>query len=178
MFISEITSQAPKDPRGELETRVYQELNKLNIPFQRVDNDSVEAMEECTGISEKLGAEIRKTIVLCNRKKTLFYLAVLPADKHFDTKTFCEKTGAPRVSFASAESMKAKLGVMPGSATIMSVLNDTDRSVQVVIDKEVADAEWFACNPGANTTHIKIRTEQLLKVFLPRVFHNPVIVSL
>lgn len=156
MYISEITDQAPADARGELETKVYETLHKLNIPFQRVDNDPVEAMEECGEIGERLGAEIRKTIVLCNRKKTLFYLCVLPAGKHFDTKTFCERTGAPRVSFASGESMQAKLGVSPGSATIMGVLNDPDRAVQVVIDKEVAEAEWFACNPGTNTAHIRV----------------------
>ena len=178
MFISEVYTTAPEDQRGDLESRVYEELKKLNIPFERVDNDSVEAMEECKEISEKLGAEIRKTIVLCNRKKTCFYLAVLPADKHFDTKTFCEKVGCSRVSFASAESMEEKLGVKPGSATIMSVLNDRDRLVQVVIDREVADAEWFACNPGANTTHIKLKTEKLLKVFLPHVFHKATVVSL
>lgn len=178
MYISEISTQAPEDARGPLETRVYEELKKLNIPFERVDNDSVEAMEDCVEISEKLGAEVQKTIVLCNRKKTMFFLAVLPANKPFDTKTFCEKVGCPRVSFASAESMEAMLGVLPGSATIMSVLNDPERRVQVVIDKEVADAEWFACNPGANTTHIRMKTEKLIKVFLPKEFHTPIIAAL
>lgn len=178
MYISEISNQAPEDARGPLETRVYQELKKLSIPFERVDNDSVEAMEDCKEISEKLGAEIRKTIVLCNRKKTMFFLVVLPADKQFDTKTFCDKVGCPRVSFASPESMEKMLGVVPGSATIMSVLNDPNRFVQVVIDKEVAEAEWFACNPGANTTHIKLKTNQLLKSFLPKALHNPMIVAL
>lgn len=178
MYISEVYEGAPEEARGDLENKVYEQLNKLNILFTRVDNDSVEAMEECVEISEKLGAEIRKTIVLCNRKKTLFFLVVLPAEKHFDTKTFCAKTGAPHVSFASAESMEEKLGVQPGSATIMSVLNDPNRIVQVVIDREVADAEWFACNPGANTTHIRMKTERLLNGFLPKVFHKAMIVSL
>lgn len=178
MYISEISTRAPEDARGSLETRVYQELSRWSIPFERVDNDSVEAMEDCAEISKKLGAEIRKTIVLCNRKKTMFFLAVLPAGKPFDTKSFCEKVGCPRVSFASAESMEKLLGVLPGSATIMSVLNDSDRLVQVVIDKEVADAEWFACNPGANTTHIKMKTEKLIKVFLPKVLHSPIIAAL
>lgn len=178
MYISEVSTQAPEDARRPLETRVYQELARLGIPFERVDNDSVEAMEDCVEISEKLGAEIRKTIVLCNRKKTMFFFAVLPADKPFDTKAFCEKIGCPRVSFASTESMEKMLGVLPGSATVMSVLNDPERQVQVVIDKAVADAEWFACNPGANTTHIKIKTEKLIKVFLPKVLHTPIVAAL
>ena len=154
MYISEVTDRLPEDERGPLETKVYETLKKLNIPFVRVDNDAVEAMEECGGIGEKLGAQICKTIVLCNRKKTLFFLVVLPADKHFDT------------------------GIKPGSATVMSVLNDPDRAVQVVIDREVADAPWFACNPGANTSHIRFATDKLLKVFLPHVNHTAIVAAL
>lgn len=176
--ISEISNIAPEDVRGELETRVYEVLNKLNIPFERVDNDMVESMEECIEISHKLGAEIRKSIFLCDRKKTKFYLVIMPAGKSFDTKTFCEKVQCPRVSFASAEYMEKHLGVSPGTATVMSVLNDSDGCVQVVIDKEVADSQWFACNPGANTTHIKIHTRLLIESFLPYTRHDAIIAEL
>ena len=58
MFISEVMTSAPQDERGALETKTYQELERLNIKYERVDNDSVEAMEECIEISEKLGADL------------------------------------------------------------------------------------------------------------------------
>ena len=74
MYISDIMTAAPEDERGALEMKVYRELDRLGIRYERVDNDKVEAMEECVEISEKLGAEIRKTIVVCNRQKTEFYL--------------------------------------------------------------------------------------------------------
>ena len=61
MFISEVMTTAPQDERGALETKTYQELERLNIKYERVDNDTVEAMDECVEISEKLVAEIRKT---------------------------------------------------------------------------------------------------------------------
>ena len=47
MYISEISTTVPEDERGVLETKVYEELTRLNIPFERVDNDSVETMDEC-----------------------------------------------------------------------------------------------------------------------------------
>ena len=47
MFISEVMTSAPTDERGALETKVYQELERLNINYERVDNDTVETMEEC-----------------------------------------------------------------------------------------------------------------------------------
>ena len=178
MYISDIMTAAPEDQRGELETRVYQELDKLGIKYERVDNDVVEAMEECVEISEKLGAEIRKTIVVCNRQKTEFYLVILPADKRFDSKLFAAMMRTARVSFASPEDMESVIGLTPGEASVMGVLNDSAGKVQVVIDKAVADAEWFACNPGANTTHLKFKTKQLINNFLPAEKHKPEIIML
>lgn len=72
MNISEINSGVPSDERGELETKVYKVLIELGIPFERVDNDSVESMESCVEISNKLGAEIRKSVLVCDRKKSTF----------------------------------------------------------------------------------------------------------
>lgn len=178
MFISNITNELPMEYASDLEKKIYEKLDELSIHFDRVDNDVVESMDECVEISEKLGAEIRKTIVVCNRQKTNFYLVVLPAEKRFDSKLFSQKLECARVSFASSEDMQEKLGVVPGSATVLSVINDLDGIVQVVIDKEVADSEWFACNTGENTRHIKISTKDLLEEILPGVNHNPIIVSL
>lgn len=178
MFISEVMTTAPTDERGALETKVYQELDRLNIKYERVDNDSVEAMEECVEISDKLGAEIRKTIVVCNRQKTDFYLVVLPANKRFDSKLFAAMMRTSRVSFASPEDMEAVIGLTPGEASVMGILNDTEKRVQVVIDKAVADAEWFACNPGANTSHLRFKTKRLIKDFLPAEGHKPEIIML
>ena len=61
MFISEVMTTAPQDERGALETKTYQELERLSIKYERVDNDSVESMDECVEISNKLGAEIKET---------------------------------------------------------------------------------------------------------------------
>ena len=178
MYISDIMTTAPEDRRGELETKVYRELERLGIKYERVDNDVVEAMEECVEISEKLGAEIRKTIVVCNRQKTDFYLVILPADKRFDSKLFAAMMRTARVSFASPEDMQSVIGLTPGEASVMGVLNDPEGKVQVVIDKAVADAEWFACNPGANTTHLRFKTKQLINNFLPAEGHKPEIIML
>lgn len=177
MFISEIY-QGGAEGRGLLESKVYKELDKLNIPFERVDNDSVKTMEECVEINAVLGAEIRKTIVLCNRKKTSFFLIVMPAFKALDTKEVGKLIGVSGLSFAPADRMQEILGAEPGEATVMGIINDVDDYVQVLIDKEVAAEEYFACNPGVNTSHIKFKTSDLMNVFLPKNHHKPTIIEL
>ena len=59
-----------------------------------------------------------------------------------------------------------------------AILTDEDDYVQVIIDKEVAEAEWFGCNPGINTSHLKFKTKDLLQKYLPAIHHRARIVDL
>ena len=172
IYISDIYTTAPTDDRVTTEKKVYQILDKLKISYERVDNDVVETMEECEEIDKALGTEIRKSIFLCNKKKTSFFLVVLPAN------TLSKKIGVPHLSFASGELMEEHLGTKPGSASVMGLINDEEDYVQLIVDKEVAQEEWFGCNPGINTSHLKIKTEDLLNKFLPQIRHKAKIMEL
>ncbi len=176
IYISDIT--APTDERVTTEKKVYQILDRLKISYERVDNDVVETMEECEEIDKALGTEIRKSIFLCNKKKTSFFLIVLPANKSLDTNALSKKIGVPHLSFASGELMEEHLGTKPGSASVMGLINDEDDYVQLIVDKEVADEEWFGCNTGINTSHLKLKTADLLNKFLPQIRHKAKIMEL
>ena len=155
MYISEIRTKAPADERMPLERKFYDTLEKLKIPYEQVDNDPASSMEECAEVDKAIGTEIRKNVFLCNQKKTTFFLLV---DKAFDTSSFSKKLGVSHMSFAPPEKMLEHLGTTPGSASVAGLLTDEDDYVQVIIDKEVAEAEWFGCNPGINTSHLKFRS--------------------
>lgn len=176
--ISAIQTSAPSDERAGIETSVYGVLDMLKIPYERVDHEAAASMEDCVEIEKVLDVEIYKNIFLCNRQKTDYYLLVMPAAKPFVTKDFSERMECARLSFAPAEKMQEYLGVTPGSATIMALINDKKQAVQLVMDKAVTEAAWFGCNPGNNTSHIKIKTEHLLNDFLPYTKHRPKIISL
>ena len=167
MYISEIRTKAPADERMPLERKFYDTLEKLKIPYEQVDNDPASSMEECAEVDKAIGTEIRKNVFLCNQKKTTFFLLVMPADKAFDTSSFSKKLGVSHMSFAP-----------PGSASVAGLLTDEDDYVQVIIDKEVAEAEWFGCNPGINTSHLKFKTKDLLQKYLPAIHHRARIVDL
>ena len=40
------------------------------------------------------------------------------------------------------------MGQNRGAASVMGLINDEDDYVQLIVDKEVADEEWFGCNTG------------------------------
>ena len=177
-YISEKRTSAPENMTNPTEKKVFAMLDKLKIPYECVVNDVVETMEECKEVDEALGTEIRKSIFLCNKKKTSFFLVVMPAEKSLDTNALSSKIGVPHLSFAAAEYMEQHLKAAPGSASVMGLINDEDDYVQLIIDKEVADEEWFGCNPGINTAHLKLKTSDLLNKFLPKINHRAKIMSL
>ena len=177
-YISEIRTNAPEQMADPTEKKVFQLLDKLKISYECVTNDVVETMEECKEIDEALGTEVRKSIFLCNKKKTSFFLVVLPAEKSLDTAALGNKIGVSKLSFAPPESMEELLGAHPGSASVMGLVNDEDDYVQLIVDKEVAEEEWFGCNPGINTAHLKMKTSDLLNIFLPKIHHKAKIITL
>lgn len=106
----------------ELQRQVYETFARLEIPFERVDTDPGLTMEDCQQIDEKIGVRIVKTLFLCNRQQTEFYLYVTTDDKPFVTREFCGALGIPRVSFASAEWLWSLTGVEVGATTMLSAI--------------------------------------------------------
>lgn len=165
-YVSDIITTPPEEFASELQRKVYEAFGALCIPFERVDTDPGITMEDCRHIDEKIGVRIVKTIFLCNRQQTEFYLYVTTDAKPFVTRDFCGALGIPRVSFASAPLLWEKTGVLVGATTILSAILSSASEVHLVMDREVASAPWFACTDGTATCFVKIKTKDLLEKYL------------
>ena len=164
--VSDIITTPPAAFSSELQRRVYETFAEKGIPFERVNTDPGITMEDCQHIDAKIGVRIVKTIFLCNRQQTEFYLYVTTDDKPFVTRDFCGALGIPRVSFASAETLWELTGVEVGATTILSAVLPQAQGVHLVMDRGVAQADWFACTDGTATCFVKIRTRDLLDKYL------------
>ena len=71
------------------------------------------------------------------------------------------------VSFASAEQLWARTGVLVGATTVLSAILPQAAGIHWVMDRAVAESEWFACTDGTATCFVKIRTADLLEKYLP-----------
>ena len=156
----------PREFATELQKKVYETFRDRGIPFERVDTDPGLTMEDCQHIDAKIGVHIVKTIFLCNRQQTEFYLYVTTDDKPFVTREFCGALGIPRVSFAPADKLWELTGVEVGATTILSAILPQSADVHLVMDRNVAEAEWFACTDGTATCFVKLRTRDLLERYL------------
>ena len=151
---------------------VYRTLTRLSIPFQRVENDPAVTMEDCQAIDDRLQLQTVKTLFLCNRQQTAFYLFVTPGDKPFRTKDFSAALGVSRVSFATPEQLERLMGTVVGSATVFSALLASAREVRVVFDRVLADSEWYGCTDGTTTGYMKLRTRDVIDRLLPYTAHT------
>lgn len=129
-------------------------------------------MEVCEEIDRTLGAQICKNLFLCNRQQTDFYLLMMPGDKQFKTKDLSAQIGSSRLSFASAEHMEKYLDITPGSVSVLGLMNDTERAVRLLIDRDVLASDYIGCHPCINTSSLKIRTADLTEKIIPAMGHS------
>lgn len=167
--ISRIYTDAPAQFKTPLEKAVYAKLAELGIAYERVETGEVITMEQCADINAKLNMNMVKTLFLCNRQQTEFFLFVTAGDKPFRTKEFSVALDIARVSFAPPELMESVLGTKIGAATVFSVLLESARNVHLVLDRDVAESEWFGCSDGTTTCYMKLRTADIFERFLPAV---------
>lgn len=170
----------PTDESGrtDAELRLYDLLDKLNIDFLRMDHDAAMTMEDCKAIDVAFDICGCKNLFLRNTQRTEFYLLLMPGDKKFKTKDLSHQLGIARLSFGEEEYMVKYLGVHPGSVTVMGLMNDSERKVHLIIDRDIYHDEYVGCHPCANTSSIKMKTADLFEKFLPFTGHEPVYVTL
>ncbi len=177
IYVSEIKNSKPQKYKTDLQEKVYQTLAYLQIPYERVDTDEVITMEDCIAVNERLDMKMVKTLFLCNRQQTEFYLFVTCGDKPFRSKDFSTALKVSRVSFAPSELMETMLGTKIGAATVFSSLFDTESRVRIVFDKEVLAEEYYGCSDGTTTGYMKLKTEDIYQKFLEYTRHTPSVIE-
>ena len=176
----ELFDGRPENVEGRLprEVRTYDFLDSLDIKYKRMDHEHAETMEACEEIDKIMDVVMCKNLFLCNRQKTSFYLLMMPGDKKFKTKELSSQINSARLSFAESEDMLKYLDIEPGAVSVMGLMNDKDHAVQLLIDEDVLRDEYIGCHPCVNTASLKMRTEDVIKKFLPAVEHDYMTVHL
>lgn len=74
--------------------------------------------------------------------------------------------------------MKQLLNVTPGSVTVMGLMFDLSRQVQLLIDRDLLKEEVFGFHPCINTSSLRISTDDLIHKLIPALGHEPLYVDL
>ena len=94
-------------------------------------------------------------------------MLIVTHKKQVDLKEFAKKYGYKSLSLASAERLRTYLGVDPGAVSVLSLINDTHKAVEVYIDEDVWHAHAIACHPLRNDMTLvlaKNDVQRILKI--------------
>ncbi len=175
--VSKVKTTPPGEFATEYQKDVYGVLEKLGIEFTRVDNEPAVTMEDCVAIDAALSVKTVKTLLLCNRQKTKFYLFITEGDKPFVTKDFGHKLEISRVSFAPAECLGDMLGCEVGSTTVLTLHRNVEHKIQLVIDKAILKEEYYGCTDSTTTSYMRIKTEDLIGRYIPFSQHKAIYID-
>lgn len=179
MNISEaFTSSPAPEGREDKENRVYRFLDENGIPIFGLSHDRADTMEICEQIEGKLGADICKNLFLCNAQATEFYLLLMPGKKVFKTKFLSKQINSSRLSFASAENMEKYLDITPGSVSVLGLMNDKEKKVKLLIDKDLLSLDFIGVHPCVNTAVLRFTTNDLINKIIPALGREYTVVDL
>ena len=168
----------PADNRIETEERCYAFLDGLGVNYDRADHEHADTIEACHAVERVLGCEICKNLLLTNRQMTELYLLLMPGEKPFKTRILSKQIGTARLSFAAPEQMLASLGVTPGSVSVLGLINDTEKRVHLLIDRDLLAGEYVGVHPCINTSTLRLSIADLLGSVLPALGVTPRFVEL
>lgn len=151
---------------------IYAVLNALGIRYERHDHDPVFTCDEERRAVPDTGAVHTKNLFVRDKRGRRHVLVVTTCEKTADLRRLRDLVDADTLSFASPERLERYLGVTPGSVTLLGLVNDATRAVEVVIDDEVWRAPRLHMHPLVNTSTL-VLTHADLVAFLEHTGHAP-----
>lgn len=168
----------PAEKRIPKEERCYDLLDSLGVAYARVDHEHADTIEACHAIEQLLGCEIVKNLFLTNRQMSEVWLLLMPGEKPFRTRLLSKQIGSARLSFASPEQMLQYLDITPGSVSLLGLINDGERKVHLLFDRDLSDRESIGMHPCINTSSLRIGTADIFGKLLPALGYEPLWVDL
>ena len=144
---------------------VLKVLQDLDIHYELVKHEPVYTIEDMNNLDKDIfkGAEICKNLFLRDQKGKRHFLMVLCSEKKADMAKIQEQALSTRLSFASSERLMKYLKLEPGHVSPMGLINDEEKKVEVLIDKDLRDKPLLAVHPNTNEASLLITYEDLMK---------------
>ena len=151
-------------------------LAELDIAYDLHTHPPLFTVEDSKALRGDLPGGHCKNLFLRDRKGAM-WLVVCLEDRRIDLKALGELLGGVRLSFGSADRLLRVLGVIPGAVSPFALINDTDASVEVILDRAMLEHRPLNYHPLVNTATVAMTPGDLLR-FLEACGHAPAIVEL
>lgn len=147
---------------------VYAALDALGVRYERHEHPAVFHAEDAAKFWNPIAGVQCKNLFLRNKKGDRHYLVIVEISKRVDLKDLVKIVGDDRLSFGSPERLMQELGLTPGSVSPFGLINDTDGSVGVLIDRDLRGAAGLIFHPNINTASVVISWDDLERFLATR----------
>ncbi|QZY56378.1 prolyl-tRNA synthetase associated domain-containing protein [Crassaminicella profunda] len=138
------------------EQKVYDLLEELKIAYDIYEHKPIFTIEEANQLNIDIPGSHCKNLFIRNRKGNQHYLVILMDSKKVDLKSLSKQISSTNLSFASEERLLKYLNLTPGAVTPFGLMNDNEKHVEVLVDKDLIDSEYICFHPNVNTATISI----------------------
>lgn len=138
------------------EKKLYDLLEELGIKYSRYEHPPVYTVEEANQYWQDIEGAHAKNLFLRNNKGSMHYLVVLEESKTADLKDLAGKLASGKLGFASERRLQEHLGLETGAVSPFGLINDQNKAVVVVLDKDLKKHEKVNFHPNVNTATITV----------------------
>ena len=145
--------------------QIYDYLKENSIWHEITEHKAVYNMAELAEVPCPYPEADAKNLFVRDDKKQNYYLITVKGEKRVNLKAFRKAQGTRNLSFASAEDLMERLGLIPGAVTPLGVLNDETRSVKVFLDQDfLQEPGLVGVHPNENTATVWLKAEDLIRI--------------
>jgi len=150
---------------------LFARFDQLGIETETHRHPPVFTVEQSKRLRGDLPGAHCKNLLLRDHKKVL-WLIVATEDRAIDLKALSGLIGAGRLSFAKAEVLRGVLGVDAGAVTPFGLINDTESTVNGILDAVMMRSRLLNFHPLTNAATTAITPDGLL-AFVESCGHAP-----
>lgn len=145
--------------------QIYDYLQENSIWHEITEHKAVYNMAELAEVPCPYPEADAKNLFVRDDKKQNYYLITVKGEKRVNLKAFRKAQGTRNLSFASAEDLMERLGLIPGAVTPLGVLNDETRSVKAFLDQDfLQEPGLVGVHPNENTATVWLKAEDLIRI--------------
>ena len=140
-------------------------LDANGFVYLRTEHPAVFTCEEAELHRPDVPAVSTKNLFLCDKKKRNFFLAVTSCEKTMRLDALASQLNVAHIRFGSEDDLMRLLGVTRGSVTMMGLVNDSEHKVELWMDSEIWQGEYFQSHPLVNTATLVLVRSELERFF-------------
>ncbi len=141
---------------------IFKILDELKIKYDVLEHQAVYTVEEAKQLEDMIEGLGCKNLFLTDKKGN-YFLLVLEENKKANLKELAKLLNVSKLTFGSEEALQEILGLEPGSVTPLSIINDKENKVLLIIDNDIVE-EKILVHPNTNTKTMSIEFKDIEKL--------------